>query len=307
MKITYLDIADAGKLVHVYNKHFVDVPHCYPVSPEEFEVGLRDPKNDRHCKELYSERIIAGEESGRLIGFAHIDLGEIKFSDRKRPGGLIHFLTYEAGYRLVGQAILEECEKHLRDLGAQQIWAFQNGCNYRFYHLDFGNLSDRMGHVYALFRMNGYEMNEGEIFMEEREYAAIEPVPPGEEVEIALERQTGRGVLPGLVVKAIRDGRQIGICDSGSAGDCCQASEAQNSFFIHWLGIEEEEQGKGWGCYLLQKTRWEMRKIGYKNAVISTDWRNYRGLLFYANYGYEVTDTVYGFVKQKDRDMPWYA
>jgi len=41
-----------------------------------------------------------------------------------------------------------------------------------------------------------------------------------------------------------------------------------------------------------------MRKIGYKNTVISNDWRNYRALLFYANYGYRLADTNYEFVKK---------
>jgi len=298
LKILHWDVSEAGNLVHVYNEHVVDVPHCYPISREEFEIGICDPKNDRHCKELHSEKIIVGEQDGKIIGFAHVAFGRIKFSDRERCGGLIHFLTYQAGYRQIGQAILEECEKYLRDLGASQIWAFQNGCNYRFYHLDFGNLSDQMGHVYALLRMNGYEINEGEIFMEQPEYSVTEPVLPDEQVEIIVKKEPGRGVLPGLEVRALRKGKEIGICESGSAGDCCRAGEAQSTFFTHWLGVKEGEQGKGWGRYLLHRTLWEMRKIGYKDAVISTDWENYRALLFYTNYGYRVTDTVYGFVKK---------
>lgn len=294
MKITHWDVGDTGKLVQVYNEHVADVPNCYPVSPEEFARGLSDPKNDRHCQEYQSENIIVGEENGKIIGFAHIAVGKNEFSDRQRHGGLIHFLTYQAGYRPIGQAILAECEDYLRDLGASQIWAFQNGCNYRFHHLEFGNLSDRMGHVYALFRLNGYEINEGEIFMAWPEYSVTEPTPPDDRVDIIIERQPGRGVLPGLIVRVLREGKEIGICDSGSAGDSCQAEEAQDSFFTHWLGVAEGEQEKGWGRYLLQKTLWEMRQIGYRNAVISTDWQNYRALLFYTNYGYRVTDTVYG-------------
>ena len=297
MKIVYRDVANTGGLAHVYNEHIASVPHCYPVSPEEFETGLRDSKNDRHCKELHSEKIIVGEQDDKIIGFAHIAMGKIEFSDRDRSGGFIHFLTYQAGYRPIGQAILKECEKYLSGLGAHQIWAFQNDCNYRFYHLEFGNLSDQMGHVYALFRMNGYEISEGEIFMEQPEYHVTEPMLPDEQVEIVVKQEPGRGVLPGLIVQALRGGKEIGICESGSAGDCCQASEVQDCFFIHWLGVEEEEQRKGWGRYLLQRTQWEMRKIGYKNIVISTDWKNYRALLFYTNYGYRVTDTVYGLVK----------
>ena len=91
--------------------------------------------------------------------------------------------------------------------------------------------------------------------MEEREYSITEPVPPDDSMEIAVEQKPGRGVLPGLLVRALRNGKEIGTCVPGSAGDCCQAKEAQNSFFVHWLGVKEEEQGKGWGRYLLQRAR----------------------------------------------------
>ena len=298
MKISYWDVEDAGELVDVYNEQIAGVPHCYPISQEEFEVGLLDPRNDRHYEGSHSEKIIVAEQDGKIVGFAHIVIGKIEFSDRKMAGGLIHFLTYQAGYRSVGQALLEECERYSRDLGARQMWAFQNSCNYRFYHLEFGNVSHRMGHICALFLMNGYKVSEGEIFMEQPGYSVIEPVPPDNAVEIVIKQIPGRGILPGLTVQALRDGDGIGICESGSAGDCCKASEAQDWFFVHWLGIKEGEQGKGWGRYLLQRTRWEMRKIGYKNAVISADMKNYRAQLFYTNYGYRVSDTVYGFAKR---------
>ncbi|MFC1717942.1 GNAT family N-acetyltransferase [Candidatus Poribacteria bacterium] len=297
MKITYRDVEDIGELVHVYNEQTASVPHCYPISREEFEIGLLDPRNDRHCKEAHSERIIAAEEDGRITGFAHIAIGRVEFSDRKQVGGLLHFLTYESGHRAAGQALLEACEKHTFDSGASQVWAFQNGCNYRFYHLDFGNVSDHMGHVYALFHMNGYKVNEGEIFMEQPDYSIIEPVLPDHQVEIVVEQKPGRGVLPGLLVQAFRDGEEVGSCESGSCGDCCKTGEVQDWFFVHWLGVDRHDQGKGWGRYLLQRTLWEMRKIGYKNAIISTDITNPRALLFYTNYGYRVSDTVYGLVK----------
>jgi len=298
MKIFHWDVSDAEVLTQVYNKQTADVPHCYPVSPVEFGSGLRSLKSDRHFRELDWEKIIVGKRSGRIIGFAHISKGKIEFSDRKRIGGLIHFLTYQAGYRSAGQAILEECERDLHNSGIRQIWAFQNVCSYPFYHLEFGNLSDRMGHVYGLFRINGYEVNEGERFMEEREFGVTEPILPDAQVQIIIKQEPPkRAVLPGLVVQSYRGDKQIGICEAGSAGECCQSGEAQDCFFIHWLGVEEPEQGKGWGRYLLQRMRWEMHKIGYRNAVISTDMANYRALTFYTNYGYQVTDTVYGFAK----------
>ncbi len=72
MKIVYRDVANTGGLAHVYNEQVASVPHCYPVSTEEFETGLRDSKNDRHCKELHSAKIIVGEKDGKIIGFAHL-------------------------------------------------------------------------------------------------------------------------------------------------------------------------------------------------------------------------------------------
>jgi len=167
-----------------------------------------------------------------------------------------------------------------------------------------------------LFRMNGYEINstrQGEIFMDQPEYSVAEPfakftlersegleggpVLSDNRVEIVVNRKPGRGVLPGLTVHAFRSGNEIGICESLSVGQYCQASEAQDWVFIKWIGVEEDERGKGWGRYLLQRNLWEMQKIGYKNTVISTDITNYRAQLFYTNYGYRVVDTAYGFVK----------
>jgi GNAT superfamily N-acetyltransferase len=302
----YWDVVDAGSLVHVYNEQFAGVPHCYPVSPEEFEIGIRYRKDaDKPYDELNSEKFIVGEQNGKIIGFADVVVVETEENEQKKHKGLIRFLTYQPGYRSVGQTLLEESEKYLRDLGMDEIRAFRityahDDYSYRFYHLGFGLVSDQTMHIYALFRMNGYEINstrQGEIFMDQPEYSVAEPAMPDNQVEIVVEQQPGRGVLPGSTVQAFRSGREIGVCESLSVGQYCQASEAQDWVFIKWIGVEDEERGKGWGRYLLQRNLWEMRKIGYKNTVISTDITNYRAQLFYTNYGYRVVDTTYGFVK----------
>ncbi|HIE27392.1 TPA: GNAT family N-acetyltransferase [Candidatus Poribacteria bacterium] len=306
MQVEYWDVANAGELVHVYNEQLSGVPHCYPVSPEEFEIGIRYRKDaDEPYEELHSEKIIVCRQNGKILGFADVALVETEADGQKKHKGLIRFLTYQPGYRPVGQVILTEAERYLRDLGMNQITVFRiayddDDFSYRFYQLGFGLVSDRMGHVYALFRMNGYEINrreQGEIFMDQPEYSVDEPVLPDSRVEIVVKQKPGRGILPGLTVQAFRSGREIGICKSFSVGRYCQASEAQDWCFIKWLGVEEEERGKGWGRYLLQRNLWEMRKIGYKNTVISADIKNYRAQLFYTNYGYRVVNTGYGLVK----------
>jgi len=298
MKIASRDRADTAGLARFYNEQVVRVPHCYPVSPEEFEAGLHTRKEeDKHCKHLHADEALVSEEDGEILGFAHTAMGELEVNGQTIRGGLIRFLAYRPGHRAIGQALLTACEHHVRELGAERIWAFQKHAGYPFYHLGFGNLSDRLGHVYALLRMNGYDPDDGEIFLEQQDFVAAEPTPPDAAADIVVQEQVGSGTLPGLTVRALAGGKQIAACTCGSAGACCRAPQAQDTFFVRWLGVEPEHQGKGWGRYLLARAQCEMRRIGYRNAVISTDWRNHRALLFYTNYGFRVTDTVYGLVK----------
>lgn len=145
--------------------------------------------------------------------------------------------------------------------------------------------------------MNGYKINGGEIFMDQPAYQVDEPMLTDKSLDIILEFQNSRADLPKLIVKAFRNGNEIGQCKSESAGECCDAKEAQDWVFITLLEVSKDDQKKGLGRYLLQRNLWEMSKIGYKNSVISTDWNNFRALLFYTNYGYKVVDTMHEFVK----------
>ena len=303
VKITYRNIADAGDLVHIYNDQIARVPHCYPVSQEEFETGVRFRKDiDEPYENLHSQKIIVGEEEGKIVGFADVAaVSNIEEKGQAGRQGLIRLLTYQPGYRPVGQALLEAAEKYLSDLGEKQIKAFRisyrNDHCYRFYHLGFGLVSDRTSHISAMFRINGYEACGGEIFMSQPDYRADEPLPPDKRVEVTVEKFKDRGELPGLVVHALEDGRELGTCKSLSAGDYCRSAEAQDWVFIKWLGVEENTRVKGWGSYLLKRNLWEARKLGYRNAVISCDVVNHRALLFYTNYGFRVDDTTNGFAK----------
>ena len=309
MEIAYWDIADAGGLFQVYNEQFAGVPHCYPVSREEFEKGFpyRNVGYDYHIgdyrERIHSEKLIVGMQNGRILGFADVAVAEYEEEGQKKVTGFIRFLTYQTGRRHIGQALLEECEKYLTDLGMKQIKAFRvdlrfDHSGYHFYHVGYGMISDQMGHICALFGMNGYEKNGGEIFMNWPEYSVAEPEPPDKDAQVIMAwGPPVNAALPGLDVKALRDGKQIGVCESTSVGEFCLAGEAQDWLFIEGLFVEEEEQGKGWGRFLLQRNLWEMRRAGYRNAAISTDWRNYRAQLFYMNYGYQIADTNYEFVR----------
>lgn len=304
MKIDYLDIKDSVNLVDVYNNQITRVDHCYKVSPEEFEKGFQHQKYSRHGynEEIHSERLIICKDKDDILGFADVAIANIEFDGKKEQKGFIRFLTYKPGCRSAGQLLLDESEKYLKEFDIQEIKAFRllyihDSCGYRFYHLNYGLASDKLGHICALFGMNEYKINGGEIFMDQPNYYVDEPVLIDKSVDIVVEKKAGRGDLPNLDINAYRNGNLVGECESESIGEFVNAKEAQNWIFISGLWIEQNEQKNGWGRYLLQRNLWESQKLGYKHTAISTDWRNYRALLFYTNYGYYLVDTSYEFVK----------
>ena len=76
MKIIYLDIANIGELARVYNEQIAGIPHCYSMSPEEFEAGFPYQKHSRdtYHEDIHSEKIIVGQQNGRIRGFADVAL-----------------------------------------------------------------------------------------------------------------------------------------------------------------------------------------------------------------------------------------
>ena len=300
MKILDWDVANIGDLAYVYNAQIAArVPHCYAVSPEVLRKGVYEKTDPGHTVLQRAERVIVAECDGQVRGFAHIALGEMGWgqSEQKQSGGFIHFLTYEPGYRDVGQALLAASERHLQSEGRCSIWAF-DGYLYRFHHFGFPLISDRMMHIYGLFGINGYTFaHDGEIFLAQPLPEISVPVSPDRSVEIVVRRESGQGNLPNVVTLAQRDGQEIGGCRTVSGGDYCRATAAQDCIFVDGLGVDDAEQGKGWGRYLLLRTLSEAQQLGYTRTVISTSKNNYRAQLFYTNYGYRVTDTVYNFVK----------
>ena len=88
-----------------------------------------------------------------------------------------------------------------------------------------------------------------------------------------------------------------------SAGEYTRAEEAQDWLFTTWLGVEEPYQGRGLGRHLLQRALWDARDIGYRHAVISTDWENYRAFLFYSNCGYRAVDWTYTLGRELSGDL----
>ncbi len=113
-------------------------------------------------------------------------------------------------------------------------------------------VSDRQGHVTALFRMNGYEVSHGEIMMDWRDFRVSEPEMPDKKLRIEVEEKSGRGVRNNVEVRVMLENNQVlGACESISLGHRLGVDALQDMGFVHWLWVRDEHQHQGWGRYLV--------------------------------------------------------
>ncbi|MGD9496178.1 MAG: GNAT family N-acetyltransferase [Armatimonadota bacterium] len=293
MTVQRYDAAMAPALAASYNELVRGLPYCYPVSAQQLAAAAAgEPSEER----LHSDAVFAAMQSDAVRGIAHVAMER---SDRLNTGarGVIRFLWYERGHRAAGQALLQAAESHLRAQGARTVIAFHQDYRYPFYHIGHAYLSDRLEHVHALLGMNGYRRCAGEVYLRWPDYRPPTPGEPPLPVEVRLEWPAGRGELPGLVVHALRDGEQVGVCVNVSLGEFTAAPAAQRAFLTKWLGVEAPVQGIGLGRFLLATALGELHGAGYRDAVISTSWTNHRACLFYSNFGYRADDWTYALAR----------
>lgn len=280
-----------------YNRLIVDVPHCYPVTEDEFAHAMRGVTHSVKDNEtLDNESAFVAMRRGVVHGFVHVGIGQIG-DNRDVEVGVIRLLGYERGARLVGQAVLEEAEAYLKGCNLTQIFAFSADCCYPFYHLEYACLSDALDHVQALFGFNGYRRHVGEIFMDWTNFS-VTLAPASVPITFSVDWKQDLGKRPNCDVFAYLDGEQVGVCESFSGGRFSHHADAQDWLVTVWLDVYDAFQGQGIGRHLLQYSLQEMHKIGYRHAAISANWENYRALLFYSNCGYRVADWTYEYHKQ---------
>ncbi|MBN1346921.1 MAG: GNAT family N-acetyltransferase [Phycisphaerae bacterium] len=305
MEILSYDPAMLPGIVASYNRVIRGVPHCFPVCEAEFEAALTGPAGGRPSHDwLHSETAFVAREGTSVLGFAHVGLGhedrDGAENDRGSDRGIIRFLWYERGQRAAGQALLDAASGYVRERGMKRVEACSDFFRYPFHCFPAVSLSDRLDHVRALLQFNGYEPFKGEVFFDWPDYPPIVPEDRGTPVEISLDWPDNGGLRPSLVARALRDGKVIGECVCLSGGEFSRQEAAQDWFFVKWLGINDEYQGRGLGRHLLQRALAEMRAVGYRHAAISTDWKNHRAFVFYSNHGFRIVDWTYAWA----RDLP---
>jgi hypothetical protein len=241
-----------ASVTQFYNRLIANVPHCYPVTEEEFAIVLRGVTTGKTDKNddglgLDSETAFVAITGGAVQAFIHVGLIQIRDEDV----GVIRFLGYQRGARRVGQAVLERAEAYLKTFNVSQISAFPQDCRYRFYHFEHAYLSDALDQVQGLLGFNGYHRSNGEVFLDWEDYS-VTPVPSSLPVTLSIDWKDGRGQFPNCTVLAHQNGEQVGICESliceSPAVVSSQAMPMHKTGFI-LLGsaLKTIFRDKGWG------------------------------------------------------------
>ena len=125
-----------------------------------FSAGLSDLGPD--TAPLTQRTVLVAWDGGEMRGWVDFGLGTRQIGD----AGIIRWLSYRRGERATGQVLLDAAENALLGMGVRAIEAFPQEYRYPFHHLKAAYLSDRLAHVAALFRFNGYAIHRGEVFLE---------------------------------------------------------------------------------------------------------------------------------------------
>ena len=289
LKILPLEESMAPQVAHAFNRAIDGVPHCHPLSAEEYLAATRLDTAYHGMNTLHSQNTVVALTSGRVVGMATAAQGT---HGQQGPlaSGQIRMLWYERGHRLAGQSLLEAAEGHLTALGHGNFSAFNHEFQFPGYHFTNANLTDRWDHVHGLLGISGYRRLRGEVFLD---WPDLHPPDPGAcpiQAEIRIESRPGKGSRADLAVRAVRSQREVGACLCWSGGEFSAHPAAQDWVFVRWLWVDEPLQGLGMGRYLLLRALVEARVLGYAHSAISTDWSNHRAMLLYANTGYRAVD-----------------
>ena len=230
----------ATALTALFNEAVRPVPHSYPVRRATLAAALADVSEDYGRAYRHDAAVWVVQAGTDVVGFVHTAVGRVRRADVDEAG-LIRFLWYRPGQRAAGMALLEQAEGYLAGLGATRVVAFHAHHRYPFYQLGSSHLSDRIGHVAALLGRHGYAKMEGEVYLDWRDFAVVEPGPDAFDVRYTVEHPQGAGRRPGVTVRAWLGEQQIGVCVNLCVGDHAPARAAQD-----WLFTRRTIRAAGW-------------------------------------------------------------
>jgi GNAT superfamily N-acetyltransferase len=293
MEIVAFEPEMAAGVARCYNELVAPVPLHRDVEGEKFAQPI--PCQFQDCT---SEQILVARAAREVVGFVHVGVSAKATHEWhvKDEPGVIRFLSYRLGERLVGAALLDAAEKWLREHGRSEVVAESGLYIYRFYPLGLAHISERIGHVPPLFGMAGYTAPQCEVFFAWHDFAPPETGPPAVEVQLRSEETPTESGLKVSVV-AMQEDQQVGEFSMVSLCEDLWRPQLADWCTAGLLRVADRVQGRGIGKCLLARGLAEMRARGARHAMISTDWDNWRAYLFYTNFGFTFLDRTFGFSK----------
>ena len=286
MKIIQLEISEIGELASTFNSLCAQIPYVYEITPDEFETGIYFPPYVEGIIE--SEKIFVSEHNGKRLGFSHVAIEKREGESKVR--GVFRFFVYHPEYRQAGQMLLDKSQEYLCKIGAACISTPMK--SYRIWATRV-SFSGQLLQVPALFQANGYEVNVSSVMMACPGFQISNPDCPYSGVEIVLLQQETPAILPSYIIQMRQGDQKLGQSYLSSLGHYYRASEAQHIFYVNDIYLEPHARGKGLGRYLLERSMFEMQRLGYKDGALCTDIDNYQAQLLYSSYGFRTIDTIH--------------
>lgn len=285
----------AEEIAKAYNRQVRKVPYCYSITGEIFraEVAKRLLQGAKDVPLEWQTEFVA-IENNRVQGFIQVG-AKPKTTDERE--GIIRFFWYEPGHRTTGQALLGAAEQILRERGIRRVLAFHQNYTYGFYQLQYSYLSTHLGHIDALLRLNKYRRTKGEVFMQKLDFDPPEPKPTNPGLRISAQWEKRSTDRADLRIVGYMGEIAIAECTAHGIAEYANEETTKDWFYISWLGINESFREKYLGKYVLERTLLQMRRAGYRHAIISTSANNHVAFVFYTNLGFEVSDWTFGLRK----------
>ena len=280
MKIKSYEQSDLSKLLRYWYRLAEDIPYFYPVSAEKWQACLlRDELDgDRIFGDLETY-FVAGSDG--VLGFVQFgqpsfawDEAGRKYSDPNI--GVIRHLYFDRDRMDVGSALLAKAEDGLARF--PQLHAFYHilGMSCNGHH---GKLHDSQDHVEGLLCAHGFSIEHQNAFYEldmKRAPLAcghclhVDGNPSASEEDLSLQ-EAGQAIATARV-------RYLDAMTDGYTRDVV---------YLSWIGVREQDRGKGVGTRLVRLLTGHLVGNGYRYLQTDTAGDNVGARRFYERLGFQ--------------------
>ncbi len=278
MQTVPFDPLHVPALYEIYGRATSTAAHCrFMPSVAHFGLGLTNPARP-------NTRLLVAEDAGEARGFAALlDLppGENSVEETQLTA---LFVADE----LAAELLVDEC---LAQAGpARTFGAFpaEHGrCPVQAYNAGWDGLSDQLSLVARVLARKGFAPVYRELHLEiagAQFESTVSPCPAGVTI---MEQTDTEGYL---VVKALVDDQQAGICIYNPLSRVSDHPEAVEWSYIGWLHVAEAHRRRGLARHLLTYSLNRMHERGYRGCWLTTGADNWPAQPLYFSTGFRIVD-----------------